>query len=80
MIKINCLAGDIMLLECQIYMSYMVEFTSLKVAVQEASDFQHCNVDETEFIVVNKMLLWATKGARNPNLNVAFTNACAAVV
>ena len=25
-------------------------------------------------------LLQVTKGARNPNLNVAFTNACAAVV
>ena len=27
-----------------------------------------------------QILLLATKGARNPNLNVAFTNACAAVI
>ena len=32
------------------------------------------------FSLLHGRLLRATKGARNPNLNVAFTNACAAVV
>lgn len=36
----------------------MVDFTTLKVAVQETSDFQHRNVDVTEFIVVDKMLFF----------------------
>ena len=31
-------------------------------------------------MLVEDILLRAKKGARNPNLNVAFTNACAAVV
>ena len=37
-------------------MHFKVDFTTLKVAVQEASDIQHRNVDVTEFIVVNKIL------------------------
>ena len=35
---------------------------------------------KSEWKFIEKHLLRAIKGARNPNLNVAFTKACAAVV
>ena len=47
-----------MSVQSQIHISSLkVDFTTRKVVVQEASDFQHRNVDVTEFLVhvVNKM-------------------------
>ena len=37
-------------------------------------------LQQFQIFLAGKVLLRATKGARNPNLNAAFTNACVAVV
>ena len=56
--------------------------SSFRVKMWTLNGVRETNLLKYEFFATKEggSLLRATKGARNPNLNVAFTNACAAVV